>query len=156
MEKPNQTPEKGEDFGCSFYPRIVFKDISEVTALRRLIDKRIKQLDEEFEGIQSCSILFECPYRHRYIGNLYNFKIEIEIPGRKIVVTKSPSADGGESNIFAVIRDAFDEVERDLRVQGNEGLSRRKYHRGVSRSEERFEEGRMRLTERKQGHGPHI
>lgn len=156
MERQNQNPENGEDFEFSFYPRIVFKDISEVRSLRRLIEKRIKQLDDEFEGIQSCNILFECPYRHRYIGNVYSFKIEIEIPGKRITVTKSPSADGGEANIFALIRDAFEQVERDLRVHANEGLSRRDYHRGGRKKEDRLEEGRMRLTERKHGHGPHL
>lgn len=87
----------------------------DIKSVRRHIKNEIAQLDEQFEGIENCRVSLDLPYHHRYPGNIYNFEIEVFTPEEKIKVRREPSANAEEKNIYALIREAFDDVHHKLR-----------------------------------------
>lgn len=97
---------------CDF--DVVFQNVPESGSIRRHLKKEIERLDQKFEGIQACNVVFSLPYHHRYPGNIYDFQIEMDVPGHKLKVERGPSADGSSSNIYTLIHDAFCQLERDL------------------------------------------
>ena len=99
-----------------FVPEIAFRNMPEISGLRRCIENRARQLGRRFWGIKSCRVTIELPYHHRYAGNIYNFQIEVCAPGGDLIVTRLPSADGSEANVYALFRDAFAEMDRKLRA----------------------------------------
>jgi ribosome-associated translation inhibitor RaiA len=94
--------------------QLVFKNMPETKAIRRHIEKEVKQLDEKFEGIGPCKVTFDLPFNHRYPGNIYNFEIELDIPNERLLVTRNPSIIANEGNVFALIRDAFNEIDHKI------------------------------------------
>lgn len=106
---------KIREFIMDFNLQVIFQNMPEMTSIRKYLEKKVEELDHKFEGIESCAINFGLPYRHRYPGNIYSFVIDVSIPGmKKIQVARYPSADGAEANVFSLIREAFDDLQRQL------------------------------------------
>lgn len=94
--------------------QVIFQNMPEKKSLRRYIEKKMEQLDQKFEGIEHCRVSIDLPHYHRYPSNIYDVQVEIDIPENMIKVARSPSADGASINVFAVIREIFNEVDRKL------------------------------------------
>jgi ribosome-associated translation inhibitor RaiA len=93
---------------------VVFKNMPEVKSIKRHLEKEVEVLEKNFDGIESCRVYFDLPYHHRYPGNIYYFKIEVNVPGHELKVERCPSAEGSSSDIFALIHEAFDETLKKL------------------------------------------
>lgn len=91
------------------------KNIPKIKSVRRRIEKEIAYLNSRFEGIKNCHVTVDLPYHHRYPGNIYNFRIEVSTPDEKITITRGPSINAEEENIFTLIHEAFDEMNQKLR-----------------------------------------
>jgi ribosome-associated translation inhibitor RaiA len=91
-----------------------FKNMPEIRAIRKHLEREIEKLDQNFEGIESCAVHFDLPYHHRYPGNIYHFEIVVNIPGHIVKVERHPSAEGSSSDIFVLIHQAFEETLRKL------------------------------------------
>jgi len=94
---------------------VTFKNTPDMKSIRKHLEHEVNRLDKKFEGITTCKVSVDLPRQHRYPGNVYNFEIEVETPSHKEKVTRSPSIDGANSNTFAMIRDAFHEMEFKLK-----------------------------------------
>lgn len=115
--------DEGNEAGCAMRFReiimdcnlhVVFQNMPEMKSIRKHLEKQVRALDQKFDGIESCRVAVQLPYHHRYPGNVYDFRIGVIIPGTSVEVARSPSANGADANLFALIRDAFDEVEQKL------------------------------------------
>lgn len=93
---------------------LCFQNMPEIKSIRRHVEREVDKLNKTFIGIEKCKVIIELPYHHRYPGNIYNLKIELTIPEDKLIVTRSPSVRGDESNLFNIIHEAFDEMYRML------------------------------------------
>lgn len=97
-----------------FNLEVIFQNMPEMKSIRRSLENEVEKLSQKFEGIENCKISVDLPYHHRYPGNIYQFEIELIVPGHKVKVERSPSAEGASSDIFSLIREAFDEASRKL------------------------------------------
>ena len=93
---------------------IVFQKMPDLKSIRHHLQREVEQLDHKFDHIESCQISIGLPYHHRYPGNVYDFQIDVTAPGRQIKVNRNPSIDGASLNTFAMIRQAFNELEQKL------------------------------------------
>jgi hypothetical protein len=55
------------------------------------IQKRAVRLTTIYPDIMSCKVLVEKPHRHHEQGNPFHVRIDITVPGEKIVAGHSPS-----------------------------------------------------------------
>jgi hypothetical protein len=96
------------------------------------IQKRVAKLKTIYPDIMSCKVLVEIPHRHHETGNHFHVRIDLTVPGEKIVAGQAPSLHlirrDGESTrerrsqkILArkdaslALRQAFDAATRQLR-----------------------------------------
>lgn len=77
-------------------------------AKQRIIDKAYG-LDNYFDRITACRVVAEVPHQHQNKGVEYRIQIEVDVPGKLLVVKRKPNVD-----LNAAIRDAFDAARRQL------------------------------------------
>jgi cold shock CspA family protein len=65
----------------------------------------------------SCRVVIDRPHLHHAEGNLHQIRIDLKIPGHELVVKREPSQHTDYKNIDIMIRDAFDEMRRQLEDQ---------------------------------------
>jgi ribosomal subunit interface protein len=76
---------------------------------RERIEQKAAKLDSYYERITACRVVVEVPHQHKNKGVDYNVRIELEVPGKRLVVRRKPDAD-----LNVAIRDAFDAARRQL------------------------------------------
>jgi ribosomal subunit interface protein len=83
-------------------------------ALEAVVRERAAKLEKFCDEIIGCQVMFEEPHRHHHQGNLYHFRIDLTVPGKEIVVRRSPDDEHAHEDAFVALRDAFDSVRRQL------------------------------------------
>jgi len=94
--------------------QITWRDVDKSDALEADIRAKARKLDQFYDHIVSCRVLVEASHRHHRKGNLYRLRIEIEVPGDEIVVTRDPGDDHAHEDVYVAVRDAFDAARRQL------------------------------------------
>ncbi len=78
------------------------------------IHDRVEALDRFFPRIMACRVVVERTHHRHHKGNLFHLRIDLTVPGRELAVTRDPPAHKGHEDLESAIRDAFDEVRRQL------------------------------------------
>ncbi len=86
------------------------KSPSAEAEVRRKVDK----LERYFERIVGCRVVVEAPHRHHRKGRHYAVRIEISVPGDKILVDRQGPKDQAHQDLHVAIRDAFNAAYRRL------------------------------------------
>ena len=94
------------------------------TALRERADKLEKFCGE----IIGCRVIVEAPHKHHNKGNLYHLRIDVTVPGKEIVVKRSPDKHHAHEDPYVALRDAFDSVRRQLEDYNRKRQGRVKAH----------------------------
>jgi ribosomal subunit interface protein len=90
---------------------------------RERIEQKVAKLNTYYERITACRVVVEVPHQHKNKGIEYNVRIELDVPGRRLVVRRKPDAD-----LNAAIRDAFDAARRQLEDYAREQRGDVKVH----------------------------
>ena len=94
--------------------QIQFKNMDSSEALEAKINKWVAKLDQTYPTIVSCRILIEAPSGKKLHGGLYHTRIDIGLPGREVVVNRTPSVHHSYTDVYVSIRDAFKSTQRQL------------------------------------------
>ncbi len=78
-------------------------------AARENLRRRVAKLERFCDRILGCRIMVEAPHRHKHQGVLYHVRIEISLPGGRVVVRRAPHED-----LYVAIREAFDAARRQI------------------------------------------
>jgi cold shock CspA family protein/ribosome-associated translation inhibitor RaiA len=97
-------------------------------ALEARIRERAEELERFFARITFCRVVVECRHLRRLQGNLFQVRIDLGVPGRKIVVGHDPGADHAHEDPYVAVRDAFDAARRRLEDHAREGRGEVKLH----------------------------
>lgn len=95
-------------------PQITFRGMEPSAAIEHTIRERIGRLENFHDRITSCRVVVEAPHRHGQKGQIYRIAIDIDVPGRAVVVTREPGQNHAHEDIHVAIRDAFSAAERQL------------------------------------------
>ena len=94
--------------------QITFHQLPPSPALEADVRARVDELATFFDRIVSCRVLIEAPHNHHHQGQLYRVRIELGVPGERIVVGRSPDEDGAHGDPYVAVRDAFRAARRQL------------------------------------------
>jgi ribosome-associated translation inhibitor RaiA len=94
--------------------RITFHQLPSSAALEARVQKSVDELESLFDRIVSCHVTIEAPQEHRHKGGLYRVRIEIGVPGARIVVGRSPDEDDAHADAYVALHDAFRAARRRL------------------------------------------
>lgn len=106
-----------------FPPEIAFRGFEPDEWLKDTVHREIERLDDYFDRIVGCRVMVELPHQRREEGNPYHVRIELSVPGRNLVVSRSPKAREREhetqmsalDEAFGAIRRRLEDYARELR-----------------------------------------
>jgi ribosome-associated translation inhibitor RaiA len=94
--------------------QITFRHMEPSPALEARIRQEAGKLDKFYEKVMSCRVVVEAPHRHHHKGNLYQIRIDLKTPGKEIVVTRAQHDNHAHEDVYVVVRDAFNSVQRQV------------------------------------------
>lgn len=126
---------------------IVFRDVAPYEeAVEAEIRKRAEKLDRFYSHIIKCRVVVEAPHKHRKEGRLYQVRLDITVPNKKIIAGMADRRREKHRDIFVAVKDAFDAAERQL--EGHSQLAR-----GEVKGHETVPHGTVREINREGGFG---
>lgn len=93
---------------------IVFRNMDRSDAIEARVHEKVLRLDRFSEKITRCRVVVQAPHRHHRHGRLYQVVIEIDVPGKRLMVDHAGPADPAHEDVYVAIRDAFSAVTRRL------------------------------------------
>lgn len=94
--------------------QITFHQMGPSPALEDLVRQWVDELETFFDGLISCRVFIEAPHHHHHQGRLYRVRIELGVPGDRLVVGRSPDEHGAHEDAQVALRDAFKAARREL------------------------------------------
>ncbi len=94
--------------------QIVFKNLDTSQSLEKLIREKADKLELYFQHIIDARVIIEKPHKSQRQGNSFHATIEVNIPGRKLVVSREPGDFSRHDHAVAVVNDAFSAMYKQL------------------------------------------
>lgn len=94
--------------------QIVWRGMDPSPALEANIRERVKKLETFCNHMIGCRVVVEQLHRHKHRGNLFNVRVDADVPGRRLVVNHEHRKDHAHEDAFVAARDAFDAMKRQL------------------------------------------
>lgn len=88
---------------------LALRDISPSTAVERYIRSSASKLDLYSDQIMRCRVIVEAPVRHHRKGGPFTVRIDLTVPGDRLVVNRQKA-----HNLYVAIGQAFTAARRQL------------------------------------------
>ena len=108
--------------------QITFRDIPRSEALEADIREKAAKLDQFYEKVMACHVMVEAPHSHHHKGNLYHIRIDLTVPGDKLVVKRGPKEHHAHEDPYVAVRDAFNAAQRQLQDYARKQRGKVKSH----------------------------
>lgn len=93
---------------------VAFRRVERRPGVQAEVAAQVEKLERFCRRILHCRVMVEAPHpRHRQ-GNVHHVRIDLSVPGRKIVVKRDPPAHQAHEELGLAIRDAFHSARRRL------------------------------------------
>ncbi len=84
-------------------------------ALAGQVREEVARLERFHPRITGCTVTLEATSQHhRHAGNRYRVRIELIVPGRRIVVGRDPQRSWKNADLYLAVKGAFREAQRQL------------------------------------------
>lgn len=94
--------------------QISFRHMKTSESLEAQVMRRAAELERLTDRATVCRVMIESnSKRHRH-GNTFHVRVELSVPGGKIVASRDPGMDHAHEDAHVAIRDAFDAARRRL------------------------------------------
>lgn len=102
---------------------ITLRDIEKTDAIEQRINDKANKMAQYYDRIESGKIVVELSQNNQHQGKLYNVTIEVNVPGKQLVVNKQPNED-----LYVAIRDSFQAMYRIIESYAQKQRGERKSH----------------------------
>jgi ribosomal subunit interface protein len=109
--------------------QVSFRHLDYSPFIATAVRKKAARLQRFYPRITSLRVMIEPSMRRRHQGDLYHIRIDMTVPGKEIVVKRSPSAHHAHEDVYVAIRDAFDAARRQLEDYVRVNFRGRQRHR---------------------------
>lgn len=95
---------------------VTYRDVPHTEAIEALVQEKVAKLERFCDHINSCHIAIEKVHDHPRSGSPYRVRIDLKVPpGHELVADQNPGQGTQYEPLEAVIRDAFEAAERQLK-----------------------------------------
>ena len=94
--------------------QITFRNLSHSDAIATRIEQQFEKLCHYCDRIINCQVIVEVPHQHHRDKNPYHIRINLSLPGEKLVINRDSSGKYHD-NAYIAIRDAFSAAQRKLK-----------------------------------------
>ncbi|MCD6039969.1 MAG: hypothetical protein K0S27_1369 [Gammaproteobacteria bacterium] len=89
--------------------QVTIRDISSSKALEEHIRAKVEKLAHYYRQIQNCHVVVELPQKHKHQGKLFSVHIDLNVPGKELVVDRKQN-----ENVYVAVRNAFNALKRQI------------------------------------------
>jgi ribosome-associated translation inhibitor RaiA len=93
---------------------IVFDNLDPSPALAATIQEKSKKLDRFFPHVTDARVIISRPQKRHHKGDLYHVSIEVNVPGKRLCVSKTQGKEIRHEQLPAALNDAFAAMARQL------------------------------------------
>jgi ribosomal subunit interface protein len=94
--------------------QITFRHIEQSPALEERIRKLMLRLEKFSAHILRCHVVVAAPHQHSRQGTIFEFRIEITVPGEQIVIDRTHPLHQSHEDPYVALRDLFRAARRKL------------------------------------------
>jgi ribosome-associated translation inhibitor RaiA len=94
--------------------QITFRHTDPSPALERRIRSLVARLEKFSAQIMHCHVIVEPLPHHGQQGGLYDFHIDLTLPGTEIAIRRASRADHSHEDPYVALRDAFNAARRKV------------------------------------------
>ena len=92
--------------------QITFRDLPSSPTITAYVEKRAAKLESLFHRMVNCHVVVEEPHRHNRQGKKFHVRIDMLVPGKELVVSRTP--EDSKEDLYAALDEAFGDAERVL------------------------------------------
>jgi ribosome-associated translation inhibitor RaiA len=96
---------------------ITFRHMNHSAALEAVVREHAAKLDRFHPHMTSCRVMIEELHGGHHKGAVFHVRLDVTVPGGELVAHSEPPPQHFHEDVRVAIRDAFDEMRREL--QGN-------------------------------------
>jgi cold shock CspA family protein/ribosome-associated translation inhibitor RaiA len=93
---------------------ISFRGMEPSPAAEAQVRRRVEELEQFSDRISACRVVLEAADRHHQHGRIYHVRVDLTVPGGRIVANREPGLNHAHEDLGVAIRDAFDAGRRRL------------------------------------------
>ena len=93
---------------------LAFRNMDPSDSVAERVREKAVKLSQYCDRIHGCRVVVEAPHRHHHKGKIYKVSVEIDVPGQRLVVNRSPGKKQAHEDVYVAIRDAFNDARRLL------------------------------------------
>lgn len=94
--------------------QITYHGMKHSKAADEIIAEKVARMEAIEERMTSCRVVVTAPHKSQQKGNLFQVRIEVDVPGDRLVVSRD-SEDPAHEDLAAAVRDAFETAHRMVR-----------------------------------------
>lgn len=94
--------------------QLSFHNVRHSNAIEDLVRRKAVSLERFFDRITACRVAVAAPHHKHHKGNQFHIRIEVSVPGEKIVISRDPGPKQTHEDMYAAVRDAFRAATRQL------------------------------------------
>lgn len=120
------TVDSEEQILVPFPHEIAFVDCDNSPAVRSFIEEQLAKVAHYYDRITFGRVNVRIPHKHGGV-RMFHIHIQLDLPGKRIAVSREPEIDEKHSDPKAAIRDAFQKLTRELKDFAG---TRKDHHKG--------------------------
>ena len=92
---------------------IRFTDSESSPAVCFLVEEQLLKLSRIHDRITDCRVAVTIPHKHSHARH-FHVQIQLDVPGKRLAVSRDPKKDDGHMEIRRAVHDAFHKLTRQL------------------------------------------
>lgn len=93
---------------------VAFRRVESRPEVQAEVAAQVAKLEQFCRRILHCRVMVEAPHPRRRTGNVHHVRVDLSLPGSRIVVRRDPPAHQAHEDLGLAIRDAFHAARRQL------------------------------------------
>ena len=93
---------------------VKFRHMRSSDTIEAAVREHAAKLDRFHPHITSCRVMIEAIHPGHPKSAVFHVRIDVTVPGRELVARSEPPPQHFHEDVFIAVRDAFDEIRREL------------------------------------------
>ena len=92
---------------------VYFADSETSPATVAKVEAHLMRLQRYYDRITDCKVIIRIPHKHGGL-RFYHIHIQLDVPGKRLAVSREPEADDNHTDIKMALKIAFDKMHHQL------------------------------------------
>jgi ribosome-associated translation inhibitor RaiA len=108
--------------------QISFRGMGPSPSAEAQVRRRAEELEQFSDRVTACRVMMEAAHRRHRQGKIYHVRVDLSVPGGRLVKSREPGENHAHEDLHVAIRDAFDAARRRLQNHKHRMAGQTKQH----------------------------